>query len=62
MTVGAWSDQGRSTIEGDMLCSVYPTRWRFCGVISRNPDGTFAQKNEYLFSLQSDRHEFSVVK
>ncbi|WP_267285098.1 adenylate/guanylate cyclase domain-containing protein [Rhizobium gallicum] len=62
ITVGEWSDQGRSTIEGDMLCSVYPTRWRFCGVISRNPVGTFAQKNEYLFSLQSDRHEFSVVK
>lgn len=44
-----------------MLCSTYPTRGRFCGVISRNPDGTFAHKTEYLFSLQSDRFEFSVV-
>ncbi|QPB18783.1 guanylate cyclase [Rhizobium sp. 007] len=62
ITVGEWSDQGSSKIEGDMLCSIYPTRWRFCGVIVRNRDGTFAQKNEYRLILQWDRFEFSMVK
>lgn len=62
ITVGDWTDHGISTVEGDMLCSIYPTRWRFCGVVFRKSDGTFAQKNEYLLVLQSDRFEFSVVK
>ncbi|WP_074069440.1 adenylate/guanylate cyclase domain-containing protein [Rhizobium gallicum] len=62
ITVGEWSDQGSSKIEGDMLCSIYPTRWRFCGVIVRNRDGTFAQMNEYRLILQWDRFEFSMVK
>jgi TolB-like protein/class 3 adenylate cyclase len=62
ITIGEGSDQGSTKIEGDLLCSVYPTRGRNCGVIVRNRDGTFAQKNEYQLIFQSDRFEFSVVK
>jgi adenylate cyclase len=62
VNVGDWSDTGRSQIEGDLLCFLYPSRWRTCAVIFRNPVGTLAQKNEYFFITQGDRFEFSVVK
>jgi TolB-like protein/class 3 adenylate cyclase/tetratricopeptide (TPR) repeat protein len=61
-SVGEWSDTGSSQIEGDMLCFYYPSRWRFCGAVFRNPDGTFTKKSEYLLVHPWDRFEFSVVK
>ena len=60
--VGDWSDTGQSWVEGDFLCFFYPSRWRTCGFVFRNPSGTSAQKSEYLFITQWDRFEFSVVK
>ncbi|MBB3147639.1 TolB-like protein/class 3 adenylate cyclase [Phyllobacterium trifolii] len=60
--VGDWSDTGQSWLEGDFLCFLYPSRWRTCGVVFRNPGGTSAEKTEYLFITQWDRFEFSVVK
>ena len=62
ITVGDWSDTGKSTIEGNLLCIFYPSEARFCAVIFRNPGGTFAQKNEYLLATHWNRFEFSVVK
>ncbi|ULJ73005.1 adenylate/guanylate cyclase domain-containing protein [Rhizobium gallicum] len=62
VSVGEWSDTGRSQIEGDMLCFIYPSRERTCAAIFRNPGGTLAQNNEYLFVTQWDRFVFSVVK
>ncbi|CAN7281921.1 guanylate cyclase [Phyllobacterium sp. LjRoot231] len=61
-TVGEWSDTGSSQIEGDTLCFYYPSRWRFCAAVFRNPGGNFDQKNEYLLFHQWNRFEFSVVK
>jgi adenylate cyclase len=46
ITVGDWSDTGKSTIEGNLLCIFYPSEARFCASIFRNPGGTFAKKNE----------------
>ena len=62
ITVGDWSDTGKSTIEGNLLCIYYPSEARFCTAIFRNASGTFAQKNEYLLATPWDRFEFSVVK
>lgn len=62
VNVGEWSDTGRSQIEGDFLCFLYPSRSRTCVVVFRNPGGTSAQNNEYFFITQWDRFEFSVVK
>ncbi|PSH59037.1 guanylate cyclase [Phyllobacterium brassicacearum] len=62
ITVGDWSDTGKSTIEGNLLCIFYPSESRFCAVIFRNPGGTYAQKNEYLLATHWNRFEFSVVK
>ena len=62
ITVGDWSDTGKSTIEGNLLCIFYPSESRFCASIFRNPGGTFAQRNEYLFATHWNRFEFSVVK
>lgn len=62
ITVGDWSDTGKSTIEGNLLCIFYPSEARFCAVIFRNPGGTFAQKNEYHLDTHFSRFEFSVVK
>jgi adenylate cyclase len=62
ITVGDWSDTGTSTIEGNLLCIYYPSEFRFCASIFRNPGGIFAEKNEYLLFTQWDRFEFSVVK
>nr|WP_246663630.1 adenylate/guanylate cyclase domain-containing protein [Phyllobacterium endophyticum] len=59
---GEWSDTGKSQIEGDLLCFLYPSRWRTCAVIFRNRAGTLVQNNEYYFITQSDRFEFSVVE
>ena len=62
VTVGDWSEQGVSHIEGDMLCVYYLSQNRFCAVIFRNPSGTLEQMNEYLFVNQQNRFEFSVAK
>ena len=62
ITVGDWSDTGKTTIEGNLLCIYYPSEARFCTSIFRNPGGTFAHKNEYLLTTPWDRFEFSVVK
>ena len=62
INVGEWSDTGRSQVEGDIMCFSYPSRFRFCAFVLRNPAGTFAQKNEYFIITQWDKFEFSVVK
>jgi TolB-like protein len=62
INVGEWSDTGRSQVEGDLMCFSYPSRFRFCAFVLRNPTGTLAQKNEYFIITQWDRFEFSVVK
>jgi hypothetical protein len=62
VSVGDWSDKGVSHIEGDTVCSFLPSRYRFCSAVFRNPEGTSAQKNEYLIVNHRRHFEFSVMK
>ena len=62
VTVGEWSDTGSGQIEGNMFCFYWPSRARNCGIVFRNPEGDFAQRNEYRLILQWNSFEFSVVK
>ncbi len=62
VNVGDWSDTGRSQIEGDLLCFLYPSDGSNLHCHFPQSLGTLAQKNEYFFITQWDRFEFSVVK
>jgi len=62
VTVGTWSDKGVSRIEGDTMCSSYPTGPRACLAFFRNPGGTLDHMNEYVAIRHDGRYEFSVVK
>jgi len=62
VTVGEWSDTGSGQIEGNMFCFYWPSRGRNCATVFRNPEGSFAQRNEYRLILQWNSFEFSVVK
>jgi TolB-like protein/class 3 adenylate cyclase len=61
VTVGAWSDKGVSQIEGNTMCTFFPSQYRVCSAVFRNPNGTFTQKNEYLAVNPRWRFEYSVV-
>jgi TolB-like protein/class 3 adenylate cyclase len=60
--VGSWSDSGTTTVESDFLCSAFPTSFRGCGAIFRNPTGTAEKRNEYLLVRPFNSFEFSAVK
>jgi len=59
---GPRSFEGIGWIEGDLLCTVLRTRPLQCRAVYRNPAGTFAGQNEYLYFRDVYRFEFSVVK
>jgi adenylate cyclase len=62
VAVGDWTDKGSSQIEGDFICSFLPSQYRYCGVVFRNPKGTFTEKNEYMLVFPGGRFESSVVR
>jgi len=61
-TFGDRSDRAEAKVEGDTMCTYFPTRFRLCDAIFRNPAGSFEKKNEYLLVGPWSRFEFSVVK
>jgi adenylate cyclase len=60
--VGSWSDTGVTSIDGQFLCSWFPTSYRNCFAVFRNPVGTADRKNEYLLRGPWNSFEFSVIK
>lgn len=60
--VGDWRETGRSWIEGDALCLDFPSQFRRCAAVLKNPGGTFEKRNEYLFVHPWARFEFSITK
>jgi hypothetical protein len=60
--VGDWRETGRSWIESDALCLDFPTQFRRCAAILKNPQGTFEHRNEYLFVHQGAKLEFSITR
>ena len=60
--VGTWRATGESWIEGDTMCFNFPDSYRGCAAFFHNPDGTFAQRNEYLFVRHWNHFEFSITK
>ena len=62
LTVGNWSSGGTLTIEEDSYCIYFRVLWRNCWFVYRNPDGTPANKNEFIQVNRASRTEFSIVK
>jgi adenylate cyclase len=62
VTVGSWSDKGQVHIEGDTACSFTPSTYRYCSAVFRNPKGTAAGKDEYIWVSPRRRLNFSVIK
>ncbi len=62
ISVGAYSDQGASWMEGDTICTWADARGRYCAAIFRNPAGNLEGRNEYFWINAGNRNEFSVVK
>ncbi|MBA4098775.1 MAG: guanylate cyclase [Rhodospirillum sp.] len=62
VTVGTLAFKLVTTIEGDFFCNWSPSGGRGCGAVFRNPGGTRAERNEYLFIRPWNSFEFSVVK
>jgi adenylate cyclase len=60
--IGGGPSPGTSTIQGDTSCTRYLGSGRSCAAVFRNPNGSFAQENEYLWVEQWHRFEFSVMK
>lgn len=63
VSVGSWSYDGTSAVEGDFLCTSYdPDVVTICHAIFRNPQGTREKLNEYVWVTDRREFEFSVVK
>ena len=58
----AGSETGRSVIEGDRLCNLYPLSGRSCVAIFRNPTGTSARQDQYIIVSPWDETMFSVTE
>jgi len=56
------AEKGQSVIEDSRLCDVYETSGRVCGVVYRNPAGSAAEQNEYLYVLPWKQAAFSVTE
>jgi TolB-like protein/class 3 adenylate cyclase len=57
------SDNGKSWIEGDMVCNQYNMTYdgvKFCADVYANPDGNFDQKNQYLLVSDAIIFPFSI--
>jgi Flp pilus assembly protein TadD len=54
--IGPSSDNGKSWVEGDLICRQFQKRYwglEYCGIVYRNPGGTYEGKDEY-FSYWDD--------
>jgi hypothetical protein len=63
--VGPSSDNGKSRIEGDMICHQFQKSFwglDFCGTVFRNPQGTNEGKDEYFFCNDYGFVPFSLLK
>jgi tetratricopeptide (TPR) repeat protein len=63
--VGPSSDNGKSRIEGDMICHQFQKSYwglEFCGTVFRNPRGTNEGKDEYFFCNDIGFEPFSLVR
>jgi tetratricopeptide (TPR) repeat protein len=61
---GPYSDQGKSRIEGDMICQQFQKSYwglEFCGTVFRNPKGTNESKDEYFFCNDIGFTSFSLA-
>jgi tetratricopeptide (TPR) repeat protein len=58
----AGSETGRSVIEGDRLCSLYPLSGRSCVAVFRNPRGTSARQDQYIIVSPWGETMFSVTE
>jgi len=56
------SETGRSVIEDTRLCDLDPVGGRTCGAVFRNPTGSAAQQNEYIFAMPWNEATFSVIE
>ena len=62
VTIGSWSNTGKSWAQGDFICNAYPKDLTSCGAVFRNPSGTFDRDDEYVAVYRVNRFAFSVVK
>jgi hypothetical protein len=60
---GDWATYSIGTIrfEGDRVCLVWPGSSRSCGQVSRNPGGTRAMQNEFIWFLDQGEMTFSQI-
>jgi hypothetical protein len=59
------SDNGKSRIEGDMICTQYQKNWwglEDCATVFGNPSGTSESKDQYLFMRDTGFLTFSPVR
>lgn len=62
---GISSDNGKSRIEGDMICWQYQKRFwgvEFCGTVFRYPGGSYEGKDEYFWCTDFGFGTFSSVR
>ena len=63
--IGPNFDNGKSRIEGDMICHQFQKNYwglEYCGTVFRNPKGTNEGKDEYFFCNDYGFEPFSLVK
>ena len=62
VTIGSWSNTGKSWVQGDFLCNAYPRNLTTCGAVFRNPSGTFDRNDEYFTVYRTNRIAFSIIE
>ena len=62
VTIGSWSNTGKSWVQGDFLCNAYPRDLTTCGAVFRNPSGTFDRNDEYFAVYRTSRIAFSIIE
>ncbi|MDI7862268.1 tetratricopeptide repeat protein [Rhizobiaceae bacterium n13] len=63
ISIGSFSRKGTSKVDGNLICSLWDIAIAMnCATIFRNPNGTRAGRNEYVFVTHEQRVEFSVVE
>ena len=62
VTIGSWSNTGKSWVQGDFLCNAYPRDLTTCGAVFHNPSGTFDRNDEYFAVYRTNRFAFSIIE
>ncbi len=56
------SETGRAVVEGNRLCDLDLVSGRLCEAVLRNPAGSAAERNEYIFVTPFKQASFSVTE